>query len=621
MSKQEPDLEEAEPEVAKRHFLSLSRTMTVGLALLLIISLGSSSWIAIEAARRNTYELLSSVAKLTVETVRDQIELYLYTAQEQVTFLAKMIEGGEVAPDDDARLSDIMLGALAAAPQVSGIALVRSDYTVLQAGRSGPDGALQTIVDDWGDRVDIREAMVNAPLMADPRWRTVSWIDDFQSPQIVVAEMVRHEGRFAGFFFAVVSVQALSAFLSDYDRSLEGTTFILQDEEVVLAHASLASGFPGLSPEKILPRLTDIGDDALASIWSPNIDEMTNLLAGSGVSGHVVLGEDDDTIFIYQELEVGEIRPWIVGIYFRGSDVDDPFQRLIGAASVGAGILVISMILGLLVARSIVRPLRRLASASQKVSALRLEGVKPLRGSPFRELDISAKAFNSMLAGLRLFETYVPRNLVARLMRNGETSVVSEERAVTVLFTDIVGFTQIGQELEPAALAALLNQHFTLLGEAIEAEEGTVDKYIGDSIMAFWGAPLDQPDHAQRACRAALAIARSLQADNRARRRRGEAPIRLRIGVNSGPAIVGNIGAPSRVNYTLIGDTVNVAQRLEALGKEIAPEDDVVVLVDAQTKALFDCVAEGLALEPLGDFVLRGRGIRSQVYRLREEGA
>src|SRR3990170_2520292 len=97
--------------------------------------------------------------------------------------------------------------------------------------------------------------------------------------------------------------------------------------------------------------------------------------------------------------------------------------------------------------------------------------------------------------------------------------------------------------------------------------------------MAFWGAPATQPDHASLACRAALAIAKAVGADNERRRRKGMSPVRLRIGIHSGPAIAGNIGAPGRINYTLVGDTVNIAQRLEQLGKSVdTGADDVIVL-------------------------------------------
>jgi adenylate cyclase len=200
-----------------------------------------------------------------------------------------------------------------------------------------------------------------------------------------------------------------------------------------------------------------------------------------------------------------------------------------------------------------------------------------------------------------------------RLMGSGGTSVQSEERQVTVLFTDLVGFTEIGSRLAPAELADLLNDHFTLLAEAIEAEEGTVDKYIGDSIMAFWGAPLDQPDHAARACRAAQDIGRRVSHENARRRAAGEAPQGIRIGIHSGSAIVGNIGAPGRINYTLIGDTVNIAQRLEGLGKEVSPDAEVTVLLSADTKAALN---DGFETEGLGGFVLRGRDEPLDVFRL-----
>jgi len=132
--------------------------------------------------------------------------------------------------------------------------------------------------------------------------------------------------------------------------------------------------------------------------------------------------------------------------------------------------------------------------------------------------------------------------------------------------------------------------------------------------MAFWGAPEDQPDHAARACRAALAIAAALAADNRDRAVAGQAPVRLRIGIHSGPAIVGNIGAPGRVNYTVIGDTVNVAQRLEQLGKQFdTGEGDAVVLLSAATAA---ALPADFPVRLLGEHGLRGRDEMTKVFRL-----
>ena len=220
-----------------------------------------------------------------------------------------------------------------------------------------------------------------------------------------------------------------------------------------------------------------------------------------------------------------------------------------------------------------------------------------------------------MLAGLRAFEIYVPRTFVLRLLRIGGASALrSEERQVTVLFTDIRGFTTLAERLSHHDLADFLNQHFALVAACVEAEDGTVDKYIGDSVMAFWGAPVAQEDQAERACRAALAVVAAIHADNAERRARGEEPVRMRIGVHTGPAIAGNIGAPGRVNYTLVGDTVNTAQRLEQLGKDFGESDgEVSVLVSAETAAK---LPPKFTVTPVGTCQLRGREASIEVYRL-----
>jgi class 3 adenylate cyclase len=202
-------------------------------------------------------------------------------------------------------------------------------------------------------------------------------------------------------------------------------------------------------------------------------------------------------------------------------------------------------------------------------------------------------------------------------MELGEEAVASRRRNVTVMFTDIVEFTPQAENLHEQATADLLNHHFELLGACIDDEHGVIDKYIGDSVMAVWGGLSKMEDHADRAVRAALAMARAIGEDNAIRRAAGFSPIRVRIGLHSGPAVVGNIGAPGRVNYTVVGDTVNVAQRFEQLGKEfMLPGDEVIVLVSGDTIA---AMIQPEALGTLSKPVLRhvkGRDAPEEVYRL-----
>jgi adenylate cyclase len=187
-----------------------------------------------------------------------------------------------------------------------------------------------------------------------------------------------------------------------------------------------------------------------------------------------------------------------------------------------------------------------------------------------------------------------------------------------VMFTDIVEFTPQAEDLPEHETAELLNHHFALLGACIEHEHGVIDKYIGDSVMAVWGGVSRDEDHAGAAIRAALAIAKVIKQDNAARAAAGQAPIRMRIGLHSGPAVVGNIGAPGRVNFTVVGDTVNVANRFEQLGKEFMRDgEDVVLLVSGDTIAAVKD-RESLALElPKPELrPIKGHDQPVEVYRL-----
>jgi len=190
----------------------------------------------------------------------------------------------------------------------------------------------------------------------------------------------------------------------------------------------------------------------------------------------------------------------------------------------------------------------------------------------------------------------------------------SESRELSVMFTDIVGFTTMSEEMSAPDVAVLLNHHFNLLASCIEETGGTVDKYIGDSVMAFWGAPERQDDHATRACRAAVAIRAAIEDDNAARRAAGRQPVRMRIGLHTGLAVVGNIGAETRINYTLVGDTVNTANRLEHLAKEFDRGADVEILVSSDTVAQLP--ADAFGLDELGEQDIRGRTRSIRALRL-----
>jgi adenylate cyclase len=200
----------------------------------------------------------------------------------------------------------------------------------------------------------------------------------------------------------------------------------------------------------------------------------------------------------------------------------------------------------------------------------------------------------------KMFALYVPPDLVKTLMAHPEQAGLGgDTRRLTVLFCDLRGFTTLSAGLSPAEITAVLNRYFTRMTQAIFAHGGTVDKFIGDAVMAFWGAPLPDAEQERHAVLAARAMKDALAELNVELAEQGKPPLRLGIGIHSGEALVGNMGAESRLSYTAIGDTVNVASRLEGANKTLGSE----ILLSAETAR----GAAELALRPLAAIRVKGR--------------
>jgi adenylate cyclase len=220
----------------------------------------------------------------------------------------------------------------------------------------------------------------------------------------------------------------------------------------------------------------------------------------------------------------------------------------------------------LLADRLIGRPLLRIARDLHHIEGFRLERITRV-ASPLRELDDLSAAMMQMAQGLTSFQKYLPTELVRTLVSQGiEAKPGGQQQTLTVLFADLTGFTSLSERLGPE-IVPVLTQYLSGASHVIAAESGTIDKFIGDAVMAFWGAPMPHEQPAEAACRAALACSKAV-AEIRVPGTDGRpAPLSLRIGINTGVMLVGNIGSEERLNYTVIGDAVNLASRLEAVNK------------------------------------------------------
>ena len=226
-----------------------------------------------------------------------------------------------------------------------------------------------------------------------------------------------------------------------------------------------------------------------------------------------------------------------------------------------------ALLLALFLTRAYSRPLEALAAQSRRIRELDFSPGEPIEAN-VREVRDLAEAQSQSLAAVESFSRYVPVEVVRELVAEGDVARIGgQSREMTLLFSDIADFTRISEGLDPQALADHMADYFDALIHTIQANGGTVDKLVGDAIVAFWGAPHADTAHATHAVAAALASREQLVELNAAWQETGRPALATRFGLASGTVIVGNFGAPNRLAYTVLGDKVNLASRLEGLNK------------------------------------------------------
>jgi len=210
----------------------------------------------------------------------------------------------------------------------------------------------------------------------------------------------------------------------------------------------------------------------------------------------------------------------------------------------------------------------------------------------------------------KAFSCYLSPAILAEILRNPEDLKLGGRRVeATVLFSDLADFTKLAEKVSAEDVGRFLNRYFAEMAKIVFAHQGTIDKFIGDAIMAFWGAPLEDPEQAVHACRAALAMQERMQSLRQEMKREGLPELFMRVGINSGEVIVGNMGSAALFNYTVLGDAVNLASRLEGANKEFG----TAILISA---AVRERAVSGIRARPLGRISVKGRSAEVEVFEL-----
>ncbi|CCE98318.1 adenylate cyclase [Sinorhizobium fredii HH103] len=284
-------------------------------------------------------------------------------------------------------------------------------------------------------------------------------------------------------------------------------------------------------------------------------------------------------------------------------------ETLVQSLAISGSVVVLAVLFSLVLAHLITKSLNQLTDSANRLQDL--DFTTPIDvPSHVTEISTLNNAMNRARDAIFTFALYVPRELVRKGIESGQfTGRSGWRQEVTALFTDIYDFTTISEHHSPEAVVAMLSEYFDIFSEVVAAHDGTIIQFLGDSVFAMWNAPVADPRHAEHACRCALAVEERLEAFNAKQREKGLPEFRTRFGIHTGPPVVGSVGAKERLQYTAMGDTVNVASRLEGMNK------DYGTTILASGAVVAQC-GDVIAFRPLGFAQAKGRVSALEIYEV-----
>jgi adenylate cyclase len=421
-------------------------------------------------------------------------------------------------------------------------------------------------------------------------------------------------------------------YLSNLKLNHDSQVFILSDRGEVIAYSP---GSSDTDEAQILPHLVKMtrksGGQSPADFTMFTPDQMSTPLFSAALKASGISQSQDRGLrlalerskkFAFKSAGVaytGLAAPFPSGFYWKWFlFIVTPEDYFIGTFKLNTLLMIALSLVGVLVAvliaiylsAAITRPLALLTADTRRIKLLNLEANLTPKTFIY-EINELQDSMENLKLGLKSFAKYVPVDVVRYLIKSGHEAILGgETKNLTVLFADVADFTSISEGLSSRELIDQLGAYLNEMSSIIQTNHGTIDKYIGDAIMAIWGAPQSLEDHAYHACKTALECQKNLS-DLRLRwAAEGKPQFRIRIGINTGDLIVGNIGAPDRMNYTVIGDTVNVASRLEDLNRYYRTE----ILCSESTA---DLVRDKFMVRRLDRVKVKGKGIPVDVFELR----
>jgi adenylate cyclase len=545
--------------MSDRYRIPITAITVFGTSALLALSIGLVLYLGLNQAAETTRLLWAGQSRTLIDTLQNSLGERLQPVRNQALWVAQDVK--ELS--DPAALDAYFFGVLAATPQVTGMAIITADGNSRRWLRQ----QRVAITEDWSQKPWMQDYLKQLRAATTPTWRAPIFEESVDSTTLLHDIPLRdEEGRFIGVFAQIVSVRDLSSYLTSAHTSTGTTPFVLYDRNFVLAHPSIGIG----NADQPLQTLDEFNDLVLQRIWTPDEDASFISAALSDTEASGVFWGDKYYLFLYRDIEEFGPVPWTIGVYLNTTLMENKqTDNLIRALFAGIVVLILAIIAAIMVGRRISVPISKIALAADAVDAGDLDGIVQLGASRIRELDDAGNAFNQMVVGLRerrlIRETlgrFVPEKIASSLLSGGGDIPVQQTEA-TILFCDIEGFTRLTETLGPVKIVEVLNAYFSAMVDILERRGGVVTQFQGDAILATFNVPITDPGHAANALAAACEML-----DEVSTTRYDDVALNVRIGINSGEVVAGAIGAKGRLNYTVHGDAVNLAARLEALNKE-----------------------------------------------------
>ena len=587
------------------------------------------------AAQSNSRQLAATINERIVEAVEAEIQDIATQGRSAYWAIRTLFQNQVLTIDERDKQQFVFLSQIQAQPSVSWIVLGRPSGDFFGVHKQGDDKLEIMEIDAFegrydGERTRIvdryyvypsdimfreREPIPSDFVSTDQPWYLTSidrsgphWIDVVEHPTgsrpaLVFAGPVIVHARTRGVLAVMIEHDRLSRFLSGLSVGESGAAFILKPDGTPIAVPDPEADELMGTRFDIEPELLRIAQSGIDQAMEPMGDKATRM---KGQEEFRIIGEDKEAYGV--TLTPLAYSGWTLATVIPESEFLGEIERTTQRLLLGilALVIIAAGVSALLARRMIASPLGAVAGELDHIEQFELDRVA-YHPSRLSELDHLSGTIHRMAGGLAAFRKYLPADLVRILVSEGiEAKPGGSRRELTILFSDIEGFTGLSERLGEDVVP-VLGSYLDMMSNAIQGERGTVDKFIGDAVMAFWGAPHDNPDHAADACRAALQSARAL-ADSGLVDDRGNS-IGMRIGINTGEVLVGNIGSERRLNYTVIGDAVNVASRLEGASKFYGTS----IIIGERTREL---AGDAVLVRRLDKVAVYGRDGGTTIYEL-----